>query len=214
MTSLNSIKQPKDLIVWVNPQLITTQFRRSESWRRRLEKMHFLQKKWILKANDFQARNSIDDIKKFSNLKDLVSKIDNHRSSIWYCEMLESLKSKKVIKHKQFVLKSTSDLDTLFETYLIPLVHSAKNGFDSLKSNEYGHLVIDADGTLLKGSHANHRFYLSKIFKTTSFPLLLSNIHEDWAQQHFTSKTTYDEMCAIAKNHCSKWHPSFMLDQT
>jgi len=204
---MNILRNDADLIVHIKPKVINFQIKKGTTIIDRLEKIRLIEKRFILEEQRFEQRISIEKIKKYQCIKSLIDNLDNYSNSYWYKDFIKKIQTQRKDKHKRFILKTNEDVDTLFTDYLIPLIKNMESGFDSNQSNEFGYLVIDADGTLLKSSHANHRFYIAKILNLQSFPLLINGIHESWAKKNLTPCMSKDKMREVIRNHCLTWTP-------
>lgn len=203
-----------DLIIYIDPKNITHQFKKTTSFIDRLEKLRIIDKRFVIESKRFEKPLRIDEIKKYQCLDSLIKNVNNYKNCFWYEDFIKKIERNGKDQHKGFPLKSKADVDSLFKNYLIPLVKSISNGFSQAQSSEFGYLVIDADVSLLKSSHANHRFYTAKILGISSFPLLINGIHETWVKQNLDGSMTAVEMKEAIRNHCSLWKPELNAGHT
>ncbi|WP_420862094.1 hypothetical protein [Algirhabdus cladophorae] len=138
----------------------------------------------------FDVSGPIKEAPKFQRVADFVAHKETPEKSIWYQNLAAQLAKTGIAKHKDIEMRSSSEIDTFFETYVEPLIKDlAKNGYVPDHTGFESTAVIAQDGTLIKSGSGNHRFYICKILGIRRFPLRIVGMHEDYFKAHARTET-------------------------
>jgi hypothetical protein len=171
-------------VVWVDPSAVSHKYNFKHNIRWQLEELGVMKRRLRIPSASFGKVRPISENEKYRRLENLVLCGDSFRETDWYQDLHKEWSARGFVVHKQMVFKSEPDLDAFFKGYLLPLIDSLKNkGYDRTIGDDLGAVVVGSDGQWLKGPHATHRFYLSKILGIKKFPLFLAGVHQNWVEK-------------------------------
>jgi hypothetical protein len=123
----------------------------------------------------------ISDWTKFLNLQNYYENIENPERSNWYKAILQKIKQHGVYEHKHDRLHCEADVQKFFDLKMKPLFKTLRDtGYDTSIASDMGTVFIDADGRLVKGSGADHRFCAARLVGTGQIPLRVQGVSQDW----------------------------------
>jgi hypothetical protein len=154
----------------VNNRLLPSKLSKSLGWR--ILNLEPFIKPWF--GYETLALSKVD---KYKNVEELIALEGNYKESSWYLSLRQTLIDFGVVRHKGIVINNFIELDSLFETYLLPLIQSIKiNGF-LIKNQQIPEVIVGNDLRLLKASRANHRFFIARKLGINRIPVKISGVH-------------------------------------
>jgi len=128
---------------------------------------------------------SVESLKKFKKVKDLILNMEDYSSSIWYNDLYSKLKSEGYAKHKDLHIGSKKELDSFFENYVLKLVHSMSDkGYDQSIDQDVANIMIGENGEIHKSNAGDHRFFIAKNVGAPLMPFRVKGVHENFMKSH------------------------------
>ena len=181
-------------VVWIDPRKVThyagskhAHYHRLLQYGRIGATLRVLQRRapflalegdWDLKAIPLELEP------KYLNVSDYVAHYPDFRSSRWYAEYAQALARKGSLGHKKFLVRSTAELDRLFEDYIAGLHDSLRDkGYVQLPGVDIGSAVVDREGRLMKVGSGTHRFFFARELGVSPVPLVVRFVHILWLER-------------------------------
>ena len=118
----------------------------------------------------------------FIKIQNLKKNLKNVESSLWYCEIIKSIKIKGYYQYKDKKIYNEQETIDFFENKILRLIKSLnKNGFLINKTDlsDIPKILIGRNGELIKSGNGCHRLAIIKIFDVmTEFPVQIVGIHK------------------------------------
>jgi hypothetical protein len=129
----------------------------------------------------YREARSVEGLEKFEKVRDFLDNRMNMHQTLWHRALSKELRDNGVAYHKGIRMDTPRDIDSFFEGYVMPMVHSlAAEGFQMDRGGGVGAVLVGPNGELHKAGSGNHRFYVARVLGLPRFPFHVAGVHQTW----------------------------------
>ena len=138
---------------------------------------------YVVPEKYFVQGKPLEDINKYKKVSDFILNMESPEKSIWFSILMNKLESCGIAIHKNYRMRSREEILKFLNSYRDNVVKSImRKGFLETYTGWESTGIIDASGCIRKTASGDHRFFIARESRVTSFPLKVVGIHEDWVR--------------------------------